>query len=131
MGVSTDAKLVFGINIGEEWIIPDPWNGMSSDDDDYWSTELAHFIEATTDPENPEVEIEYYCSCDFPLYIIAVPGTTICAPRGYIEVIEPERLDDMMIQEDAYKRYTEWCEKYLPEPYNQHDPAWLLCSMWC
>lgn len=129
MGQSTDANLAYGIDLGEEWIIPQVYQGLDADDDDYWSADIDEYIESLVEADNPEVELQPHCSGEYFMYILCVPGTRIRASRGYPESIEVESLNDLIVPL-AVKRFNDWCEKHLPEPFRDADPSWLLYSMW-
>lgn len=134
MGVSTNAILAFGINLGED--LPDAFTadeGESFDfeewlqkrfgmewtadrPDDYWDK----FNEAK---DAFPIDLIPHCSGDYPEYFLAVRGTDTTARRGYPEVIaelpaiEPE--DMIALRAFCDELGIEW-----------QEPKWHLFSMW-
>ena len=142
MGQSTDAILVFGIDFGEE---PEhEFFAMLRDEDEdgdiieafdtFVNRELG--IPGQGDDDYPgykaaeemrgkyPVTLVRHCSCDYPMYILAIPGTHVSASRGYPQTIDP---DDMDIPRKKMDAFLNWCEKHGIDD----DGAWLLCSDWC
>lgn len=62
-----------------------------------------------------------HCSGDYPMYIIAVPGTVVVAHRGY-----PVEIDNHAVDSEAFINFLSFCYKY--NIYG--DVKWWLCSMW-
>ena len=140
MGQSTDGILVYGIDFGEDF---DSERFVDADGDQDFEG-FIHLergvspimdVESTTYRDarwnaqkeavkNYPIELVKYCSGNYPMYVVAVPGTKIRASRGDAKIITPDRLRVTNEQETALKG---WCE--------QHDikwsqPHWLLCSVW-
>lgn len=162
MGVSTDGQISFGISFPEEYTFPwsdDRWGG---DENEWWivgvrrykppfqlydesgeyidgvkpsEEKISEFYRHKRDfkKENPmPVEIVRHCSYDYPMYIIAAPGTHIKNSRGYPEIFEPEK---MSVTKKQIDDVIEFCEKYCA-PKDKYDefpemkPHWYLTSMW-
>jgi len=138
MGVSTDGQLCFGIAFEEEFMFP--WT--RDDDDEYefedWWREQRGWTQQWSDgdetffarrrefdKEHPApVECVLHCSFDYPMYILALPGTSKSASRGYPTAIEVELtpLDDAAI--------LKFCADSGIEMNDDQRGAWLLSSLW-
>ena len=62
------------------------------------------------------------CSCDYPMYILALKDSCLCARRGYPESFNPEQL------KIKTKVLLDFCEKYGIE--HENEPKWYLSSYW-
>lgn len=71
------------------------------------------------------VEVVRHCSGDYPMYILAVPGTKVRASRGHPEVIDPKSFITT-ISVDAWQGAAEFCKKWDIE----FKPQWFLVSYW-
>lgn len=132
MGQSTDGILVFGIPLEEgveldfleehegdfEYFV-DAENGMNWETHDYKEREEAR--------SKYPVDLKTHCSCDYPMYILAVPGTAVTAWRGHPQKIE-RLLEPTQQQIDAL---TQFAEKHGLTDAFEGEPGWYLCSMWC
>ena len=146
MGVSTDAKLCYGIELdeGEEcpWTNENSESGEEFDIEMWWAikhgfpkyedytepdknyyTELDIFIDKNPLP----VELVRHCSADFELYILSVPGTEITANRGYPEKIN---ISELVVITADEKKFLDFCKEYIPDFDPNTKPGWLLCSWW-
>ena len=133
MGVSTDAIVAFGFNLGEEW--PD---GLKINDDDEDSTDFEDWIaehlglgdwqaEGYWERKREAVaafpvDIITHCSYDYPEYFIAVRGTEQRARRGY-----PEKLEVPEVGRAKIEAMREFCEKHGIE---WEEPSWHIFSLW-
>ena len=95
MGVSSDGLLWYGVDLGDgeddlsehlEAII----NGPDEDADDY--DEDADFYgdgrEWLAEHGLTGVEFVQHCSYDYPMYGLAITGTSVRAPRGYPKQVD-------------------------------------------
>lgn len=152
MGVSTDGIICYGIKFDEEYGFP--WNDDDIDIEDWWRVvsgfapsveiydEQGGYINGTRpdgsvidryyeelrkwDKENPlPVQEVNYCSGDYPLYILAIPGTVKRASRGFPEAFRPEEL---LFPEDARQALIDFCDKYSID--YEDEPQWYLASYW-
>lgn len=135
MGVSTDGILVFGIDLIDyegckyfDLPFADP------DDDDFEHTiarlagckqypEEGYYQEQRAAYDAQPLALVHHCSCDYPMYILALKGTETTAPRGYPAQIEALDTGD----HTDTQALLEFARKYGIEG----EPKWLLCSMWC
>lgn len=78
-----------------------------------------------TMPKVP-VELVNCQSCDYPVYILAVPGTVRSASRGSPEMFEPDLLK---YEPGSFNALVEFLEKYNIVPTG--DAEWYLSSLWC
>lgn len=147
MGQSTDGILTFGVDLGEY----KDFMSIKGDDGDYshdWDdflykisgiekydySKLIEFEEALG------VELVQYCSCDYPMYILSVAGTTTNVSRGYVEEIDPIEMAispaQVAVLKDFWDKYIvvehpEYDENYYEDPPEWSEPKWLLASNWC
>jgi hypothetical protein len=154
MGVSTNGEIFYGVVFEEDYEFPwdkehdgdiDAWwlygvhgfkhsfelydamgnclNGRepSSEESGRYFDESRAFVEAHPLP----VELVNYCSGDYPMYALAVPGTVITARRGYPAEFDPATLTVKMEQVDALREFCADHEIEFPK-----EPAWLLTSCW-
>jgi hypothetical protein len=138
MGISSDGILVFGIDLGEET------PGFLYKDEDTEFDEFGEFLlheagEPRWDHEDYNVykarlqrvqeevgvELVMHCSYDYPMYILAVPGTYRSANRGYAVPIAKD--DILMNQLVGIDKLRAFCNKY---GIDWVEPQWLLCSMY-
>jgi hypothetical protein len=135
MGVSTNAILAFGINLGED--LPE---AMRIDDDDdcfdydewlqkrfgmEWTEDRPKdFWEKFNEARDAfPVDLISHCSGDYPEYFLAVRGTDTTARRGCPEVIEAlPAIESADI--DALKAF---CDEIGIE---WEEPKWHLFSIW-
>lgn len=94
-----------------------------------WEARRNAHVAATEKPETRvPITIETHCSCDYPMYIVAIKGTAHKAWRG-----DPKTLDlsDMIrsVNSDDLRRAAAFCEEYGICDFE--DPKWLLYSLWC
>lgn len=147
MGVSTDAILAFGFDLGEE--LPEGLRNYKGepDEDDEDGFEFCELIrheagiagypgEVETEEERKArwaacsaaeneypVELIYHCSYDYPMYFLSVRGTQRTANRGYptaVEMCAPVAQEKI----DAMRAF---CERYGIE---WQEPRWFIFSMW-
>ncbi len=136
MGVSTDAIVAFGFDLGEDLpqsLLPD------DDGDDYFDFEEWYLakvgIEYQETDETGEyrkareealascpVEIITHCSYDYPMYFLALTGTRTTASRGCPQEIDPERVADDRILEMC--RFCQWAGV------DWVEPKWQVFSVW-
>lgn len=131
MGVSTDGILVFGIDLGEE--VPEFLEDFVSDFDSFLSSisGLPGYGEAGHDFKKDQgfrdshpVDMTWYCSYDYPMFILTVRGTETRVSRGDAEEINP---DNLKVSEEKIAALKAFCEEYDIE---WQEPKWLLVSMW-
>lgn len=150
MGVSTDGIVTFGVEVTEEELPPYPWppadyvEGAEEEEDDLptylakragavdpWEAEPqpseerrdAWYVAKEEAMKNSPIEIVLHCSYDFPMYIVALKGTTTKAWRG-----SPKELTIPFIELARIAEAKAFCEEHKIHPF--HNPKWLLCSMW-
>lgn len=132
MGQSTDAILVFGIPFEEEEVLPE----FMRDFDDFDAfVDDAMGIPPWGEPGRPDyptivalratypVTLVSHCSGDYPMYILAVPGTEITANRGTPHVF----VDGFPVVDlGKYTKLLSWAEAHNIEGTGR----WILCSNW-
>jgi hypothetical protein len=153
MGVSTDGEISYGILFEEGFKFPwddDEYKGCV---EEWWKSvngyQNPHFDPLDSsgnykpgvtrdDPRvgvyfehsrewlkaNPvPVELVNCCSGDCPIYILAMPGTTLKAWRG-----DPKAFSPQQLVAPPAKQLTDFCDKYGIE--TSDEPKWWLSSYW-
>jgi len=127
MGQSTNAILVFGFEIDGEGEKPE-FLGEHEDLEEYIVVKAgkkdASYDEWRELEKACPADLVRHCSCDYPMYILAVRGSKTTAFRGYPEKIT---IESMVIEPEKVAALKEWCEANNVE---YKEPGWLLCSMW-
>lgn len=130
MGVSTDAIVAFGFNLGEE--LPESLLATLDADEESWDFE--YWVAArlgVADLEWPErrkavdafpFEIITHCSYDYPMYFLAASDTTQRARRGYPEALAMKEASPEQVQ-----AMRDFCGEFEIE---WEDPRWHLFSLW-
>jgi hypothetical protein len=120
MGVSleaADAQLCFGIDLGEEFEAP--WD---CEEYDYDIDRSKSWCKRNYGEKAP-FEIVYHCACEYPMYILAVPGTVSTAYRGY-----PCVVDDLHVDPASAVKFYAAIEKCFG--ITGVNAKWLLSSYW-
>lgn len=132
MGVSSDGMLYFGFTVGSTEDEPPEWlldaDNEIIDFDDFVCKleglpESASYEERKLILDSCPVELNVYCSYDYPMYILSPKGCHIRVSRGYTEEISEEILKVDASKIEALKK---WCEQ---NNIKYEEPKWLLCSM--
>ena len=148
MGVSTDAILFYGILLPDDMGDGLPWG----DDIEFWwgkENGFEHSFEIYNESGNylkgvePEreiirayykewfdwqgvnpmpVELIYYCSDEYPMYALALPGSKVRAIRG-----RQKKINDLAVNQDGLDLFVAFCQKY---GFPVDDLAWFLVSWW-
>lgn len=143
MGVSTNAILAFGFDLGEEW--PE---GLATPDNDEESGEsnwidFLNSISGLTEPETTNykdpawpahwaaqrafekaypVTVEEHCSGESPMYFLALRGSVTSARRGY-----PTAIETPIVAAEQWQALKTFCDTYgIP----WQEPKWHIFSMW-
>ena len=146
MGVSTDGQICFGVLFEEGYEFP--WDCEEYDYDiDVWWDEMNGFnppfpFNSSLSEEEQQKYFEYrrnfkkqhplpvdtvnYCSCDYPMYILAIPKTWFIANRGYPVKFNPKELE---VSQNEINNLLDFCEKYGLKFID--GPVWFLSSNWC
>lgn len=155
MGQSTNAQLCYGIAFDEDTEFPWHAEQFDGEIEQWWrellgykpSFELfnedgdwldgvmppneqieAYFAERKKfDKDHPALPVEVvpHCSCEYPMYILAVPGTLKTAYRGSLTIVVPGNL---WVSPDAVDALIAFCNAHGIEV---SQPEWYLSSMWC
>ncbi len=152
MGVSTDAILVFGIDLVKTGYLKEAGDEpafFTEQDEEDWDFDKVLMRDAGLAPwgyhenenqredykvfsarrkqaqEQAGVELITHCSGDYPMYILAVANVGWCASRG--STIEISKDDMLMNQLVGINKLREFCVRH-DIPWS--DPKWLLCSYW-
>jgi hypothetical protein len=145
MGISTDAILAYGYDLGDDPDV-DWWANRDEDDEeesDFGEVATNKMLESIgftekwvsgiddeyfTRKRNAEgqlgVEIIYHCSYDYPMYILA--AKEIRAYRGDVTVIE---MSDLLINIEWDDKLARALQSLGIKPINEY-PQWMLVSMW-
>lgn len=133
----TDLAAYLAIKQGavDPWpLVPDHINYGPLDDFKKWEADNAEWRQqqeawqaATKAAEEASpIVLEYHCSYEYPMYIIALKGTTRTAFRGDPVALPSDFTD--LISEKAVTKAQEFCEEYELPAFD--NPSWLLYSMW-
>jgi len=127
MGVSNDAFLVYGIDLGED--LPS-FLGEDQEFEDFlmdeggqpkWGEPGHSFDKQRAYLASCPADLTLYCSYDYPMHILSVRGTDRRASRGNVE--EVESLD---VDADKRTGFIDWC---IAHGIENPEPKWLLNSM--
>ena len=139
MGISSDAIIAYGIDLGEEWQDLVPWNEEDGFDDWYraraglpeWEDGMspeessAFFAERRAVSETSPVADIYHCSYDYSMLILAVPGTELRAYRG-----DPKELPGLLdLDNEKVEAFRAALNEWGVLPLKGEEPRWLLFSM--
>jgi len=145
MGVSTDAILCWGIDLGEEtpWADKAEELGFDTDDlEDFFAFVFCGVEKPkeawVADGENESysaywkakrealkaygVELVTHCSYDYPMHILAISASETRANRG-----DPQTITSLDVNPEWSPKLKEACEKLGIDP---EDGQWVLCSLW-
>ena len=118
MGVSTDAKLVFGFEVGEEEGDYEHERCDALMDDDYATL---------TKVENSHgAELVYHCSDECREYILGLASTYVYAWRGHPKEVDVASLASM----DRDEMNTHLVKAADALGLKSKPGRWLLCSYW-
>ena len=126
MGISTDATLAYGIDIGEDLFYDHP----DSEEGRLYQYEALEHIEPILKKYN--IAIDRHCSAEYPMFFIYYEETLHKAWRG-----SPNYLLDFkkMMQKEkkanaAFKELFANCELEVIQKINDTTPRWCLYSDW-
>lgn len=143
MGTSTDAKLAFGIDLGDE--LPEKMKAYLDEEGDE-CFDWGEFLSSLSDLQEPigndyqapewsaywdkqsafvkafPLRMETHCSGDYPMYFLCINGTHIVASRGETVAVSTP---DVSPEKIAIMR--EFCDKYGIE---WQEPTWQIFSLW-
>lgn len=154
MGVSTDGILVYGYNLGGDeggWEVAEAgeygeWEPTWLDEEDpdtvgdaervllasVGFTEDDWRVDGYFDRKKEAegrlgVELESYCSGDYPMYLLA--AHKIVVKRGYVKTVDFAELDRLRVEQDWDGKLQQALAALGVTP-KQTEPAWLLASYW-
>lgn len=116
MGVSTDAKLAYGVDLGDDgipaWLRDEFGVPREREDEDAGDTwELTKALNAAG------LDLEHHCSDTHTMYVLCVKDSATTAWRGYPKTIE------------ALDVPPEWGARW-ERVKRAGEPRWLLFSWW-
>jgi hypothetical protein len=140
MGVSTDAILCFGIDLGEGMVecaeLARINNDFGADTEEYLahlagvpgygSLDFPGWEERNRRIAELPITIITHCSGDYPMHVLAIPGTEIRASRGYSEKVYASH---MQVSQEKINAFMDWCSAHGVDVVT-NEPTWVLCSMW-
>jgi hypothetical protein len=135
MSISSTGILVFGFDLGgEEGALPlpellgedetfedfiadeagiEPWKeGLG---DEYYARKRAAIAACP-------VDLVIHCSFEYAMWILAIRGTEINAPRGYPQIVK-----GWDVPQEKIEAARKWCLDYGVE---WQEPTWILCSIY-
>jgi len=127
MGVSTDAILVFGMQIEDESEDSGKIDEILEEDDDEGGT--SGYDRLSKAEKKTGAEIVLHCSAEHTMYIIGVRAMQ--ANRGYPVAVDPKKLvlSENQIKSDL-AAIEALCE-FVGIPFKAKKCKWWLCSNWC
>lgn len=135
MGISSNAMLYFGFPVGDNDEPPafledrDNEDGLVEAFDDMICEKAGLAPDAEYDERSKvikasPVEMQIYCSYEWPMFLLCVRGAEHMVHRGYTAEITPE---NMIVEPAKIAAFKIWCEANGIE---WQEPKWLLCSMY-
>lgn len=153
MGVSTNGQICYGVLFEDGYAMP--WDESRHTESEWYYrlfpdyptadelyTEEGNLKEGVTQEElitrltqrrayrdkkeDLPFEAVNVCSCDYPMYILAVPGTTKSAARGYLEVLD---FNDLQPDPVALDKFLSFMSEHFPDIDVKLE--WYLSSLWC
>lgn len=129
MGVSTDGEICYGIIFEDEYEFP--WDiDHEGDPEMWWISEILkltyngyHEKKAILKDNPLPFELVNYCSGEYPMYILAVPGTVKRASRGNPTSFT---LDELKVDEAASNKLVEFCKEH--DLTGDSEIGWILSS---
>lgn len=130
MGVSTNAILAFGFDLGDE--LPEALTQMDEDADESWEFEA--WLESRLGVANDDYKVRRaaveafpfdlvtHCSYDYPMYFLAARGTEQTARRGYPEPVTMKEATPEQVQ-----AMRDFCAEFEIE---WKEPKWQIFSLW-
>jgi hypothetical protein len=120
--------------------LPDEVNYGSNDPYARWRQEHPEWEERIEDwdqtkrmfEDGSPVVIDHHCSCDYPMYVVALKGTVLTASRGAPEEFGIGWMADALTMnaETRIREAQEFCEQH-EFATDFSSPSWLLYSQWC
>lgn len=115
MGISSDGEICYGIVFEDGYEFP--WDvDHDGDPEEWWISKVLQLIYKDYDEmhailkDNPlPFELVNYCSCEYPMYILAVPGTLKSAYKGSPKSFT---LDELKVDEEASNKLITFCEEH-------------------
>lgn len=136
MGVSTNAYLAFGIDLGDE--LPESWLEVMEESDEEFNFE--EFLQSKgIDVEKCPVHCVEHCSRSERHYFLYVPGKIYEANRGCPTEIPGDSkhcnasssLTSLEIGVEEYNQFVLWCmENDILNIVDEINPVWVLFSDW-
>lgn len=126
MGVSTDAILVFGMQVEGESEDSEKIDEILEEDDNDGGTSGWDRLEKAE--KKTGAEVVYHCSVECTMYIIGTRA--MCANRGYPVAVNPKAL---MLSEKQTKVDLAAIEAlciFIGIPFKSKKCKWWLCSNW-
>jgi hypothetical protein len=129
MGVSTDAYICFGINLGENLSIPHPDN-LEGEDDTLYQWEALEILEPKL--VKYKLEVVPHCSEGHPMFVLGYEPSREWACRGYPETLNLKAMQKLEGKgKKAFKDFLdEEAELVRQLDLETDQPSWLLFSNW-
>jgi hypothetical protein len=127
MGVSTDAILVFGMQIEDESENSRKIDEILEEDDDESGT--SGYNRLSEVQKETGAEVVWHCSKEHTMYIIGV--RSMSASRGYPVAVDPKMFvrTEREVKKDL-EAIAALCE-FVGIPFKAKRCKWWLCSNWC
>jgi hypothetical protein len=126
MGVSTDAILVFGMEIEGESEDSEKIDAIMEEDDDEGGT--SGYDRLSEAEKKTGAEVIFHCSAECTMYIVGTRAMT--ANRGYPVAVDPKKLALTKAQIEADLAAIEALCGFIGIPFKPKKCKWWLCSNW-
>lgn len=123
MGTSTDAILVFGMQIEGESEDSEKIDAFLEEDDDGFGSDRLSKAEKKTG-----ADIVYHCSLEHMMYIVGTRA--MVANRGYPVTVDPGKLALSDKQRKTDLEAIEALCRFIGIPFSPKKCKWWLCSNW-
>lgn len=132
MGVSNNGILVYGSECegdgsAPEWLLDKDGDEIDFDDFIILKAGREDFLEVSYEDRKAilnscPIDLVRHCHYDYPMYILAVPGTKKTSARGY-----PSKITSLEVDATKIEAFMEYCTKHnIPI---ENELGWLLCTM--
>jgi len=117
MGVSTDAILAYGINIGEH----------DFDDEELYDKLSWRKEDEPIDGFDDDVQVTWHCSDSCPMFFMTLKSMTFKAHRGYPQKVDISKLSniDLLAASEKIKQALKTLGIETEE-----EPSWQIFSYW-
>ncbi len=126
MGVSTDAILVFGMQVKDESEDSEKIDTILEEEEGEGGISYDRLLKAE---EKTGASVVWHCSGEHTMYIVGV--RVMEARRGYPVAVDPKKLASSEKQTKSDLAAIEALCDFVGIPFHAKKCKWWLCSYWC